>query len=162
MFVVCDEISGTRATAIDEINVPGIVISGSAIPVIIPNSAIACDSEKPNVVNRSGIIKAINICTIEEAVLASVIDELCLTISSILPFGDMILFPFLKYITITSKAEKIQATESDNVAIMPSLDIPGKAIKIIKQIILINCSKNSEKLIEKNFFCPQRALRSIE
>ena len=41
ILVVSDEISGTIAIAIDEIKVPGMVRSGRAMPVIIPNSAIA-------------------------------------------------------------------------------------------------------------------------
>ena len=76
IFGVCDDSSGTNATAMEEMNVLGIVIRGSAIPVIIPNSAIASDSESPNSVSLNGIIKDISIVTSEDAVLASVIDEL--------------------------------------------------------------------------------------
>ena len=163
ILVVCAEISGTIATAIEEINVPGMVIKGSAIPVTIPNSAIACASVKPKVVRRRGIINEISIVTILDAVRVRVIDELSLIVDSISPLGFESLFPALKYIIETSILENTQATESENVAFTP-LSIPFILImsRIIKHIIRINCSKNSEKLIAKNFFCPQSEPLSIE
>ena len=139
------------------------VISGSAMPVIIPNSAIACSSENPNVASLRGIMNEISIVTIDDAVRAKVIEELCFITSSSCPFGDRILFPDLKYMIVTRTLENTQAIESDNVAFTPPLmESPGITNKIIKHIIRINCSKNSEKLIEKNFFCPQSEPRSTE
>ena len=163
MFVVCDEISGTRATAIDDIKVPGMVIRGRAIPVIIPNSDMACSSVKPKVASRRGMMNAINSVTIDDAVLASVIEELCFTMSFIWPRGIFNLLPDLKYTINTKILEKTQAIDSEDVAITPP-DNPliGIMNNKTRQTMRINCSKNSEKLIAKNLFWPQRALLKIE
>ena len=97
-----------------------------------------------------------------DAVLAIVIDELSLMIGLISPCGFKNLFPVLKYIMSTSILENTQAIESENVAITPFSTDSGIINIIIKLTIRINCSKNSEKLIAKNLFSPQRAPRRIE
>ena len=68
----------------------------------------------------------------------------------------------MRYKIKTRILEKTQAIDNERVAFVPRLSDEGIANKIIKQTIRINCSKNSEKLIAKNFFCPQSELRSIE
>ena len=63
----------------------------------------------------------------------------------------------------TKILEKMQAIDRDKVAIVPLFILmAGICRSTIKKIILINCSKNSEKLIMKNLFCPQSAARKIE
>ena len=82
-------IYGTRVTATEPINVPGIKIKGKAIPITRPNSLRASLEFKPAFISLSGIITEIRVVTKLETVLNVVIEDAPFKTGLICPLGEL-------------------------------------------------------------------------
>ena len=105
------DISGISATEIELIRVPGMVSSGSTIPVTIPNRAIASDRLSPVFASWFGSIMDINIVIMLEIILTKAIGEDS-TRRGLTSFREGVIFPpFAKYIIIAIMQDKMHAIE---------------------------------------------------